>query len=452
MPTRRAASGARPEPLFQPPPERQPLAARMRPRTLEEFVGQAHLVGERGPAPPVGRPRPPRVAAPVGPARHRQDVARAAPRRGRRRRVPDRVSAVMSGVAEVRGDDRRGPGAARARAAPHRSCSSTRSTASTRRSRTRSCRTSRTARSRSSGRRPRTRTSRSTRRSCRGCACGGSSRSPTTTSRSSCAGRSRTRSAGSPGRSARPAAWPSTPEAFDHLVDLAGGDARQALNVLEGAVALAEDEDHRSADGRGLPHPRRRRVRRPAAGPRLRPRGRRPLRHRLRVHQEPPRQRPRRRAVLAGVDGRGRRGPAVHRPAADHRGVRGRRQRGSRARSRSPSPPPRRSTTSGCPRRSTRSPRRRSTSPTAPKSNRVGCRLLGGDGRRHRARLAARARLTSRTAGDRRMKAPRHRRRLPVPARLRGLATSRSSTCPTSSRTAATTTRPRKAASAGSAS
>src|SRR4029077_15473358 len=49
MPSRRAPSGARPEALFQPPPERQPLAARMRPRTLEEFVGQAHLVGERGP-------------------------------------------------------------------------------------------------------------------------------------------------------------------------------------------------------------------------------------------------------------------------------------------------------------------------------------------------------------------------------------------------------------------
>src|SRR6478752_10405096 len=49
MPTRRAVPGARPEALFQPPPERQPLAARMRPRTLEEFTGQAHLVGERGP-------------------------------------------------------------------------------------------------------------------------------------------------------------------------------------------------------------------------------------------------------------------------------------------------------------------------------------------------------------------------------------------------------------------
>src|SRR5881628_1970389 len=48
MPSR-PPRGARPEALFQPPPERQPLAARMRPRTLDEFVGQAHLVGERGP-------------------------------------------------------------------------------------------------------------------------------------------------------------------------------------------------------------------------------------------------------------------------------------------------------------------------------------------------------------------------------------------------------------------
>jgi putative ATPase len=52
MPARRPGgrlTGARPEALFQPPPERQPLAARMRPRTFEEFVGQEHLVGERGP-------------------------------------------------------------------------------------------------------------------------------------------------------------------------------------------------------------------------------------------------------------------------------------------------------------------------------------------------------------------------------------------------------------------
>ncbi len=49
MPPSRRLTGAKPEALFHPPPERQPLAARMRPRGLEEFVGQAHLVGERGP-------------------------------------------------------------------------------------------------------------------------------------------------------------------------------------------------------------------------------------------------------------------------------------------------------------------------------------------------------------------------------------------------------------------
>jgi len=43
------------------------------------------------------------------------------------------------------------------------------------------------------------------------------------------------------------------PAAFDHLVSLAGGDARPALNVLEGAVALAEAEGSRDADGRVSP-------------------------------------------------------------------------------------------------------------------------------------------------------------------------------------------------------
>ncbi len=42
-------------------------------------------------------------------------------------------------------------------------------------------------------------------------------------------------------------------EAFDHLVSLAGGDARSALNVLEGATALAEDEAIRDTDGRVSP-------------------------------------------------------------------------------------------------------------------------------------------------------------------------------------------------------
>ena len=42
-------------------------------------------------------------------------------------------------------------------------------------------------------------------------------------------------------------------EAFAHLVSIAGGDARSALNVLEGAVALAEDQGTRDGDGRVSP-------------------------------------------------------------------------------------------------------------------------------------------------------------------------------------------------------
>jgi putative ATPase len=43
------------------------------------------------------------------------------------------------------------------------------------------------------------------------------------------------------------------PEAFEHLVGLAGGDARQALNVLEGAAALAESDGARDDEGRVSP-------------------------------------------------------------------------------------------------------------------------------------------------------------------------------------------------------
>src|SRR6185295_19985306 len=42
-------------------------------------------------------------------------------------------------------------------------------------------------------------------------------------------------------------------DAFDHLVSLAGGDARSALNVLEGATALAEAEDARDGEGHVSP-------------------------------------------------------------------------------------------------------------------------------------------------------------------------------------------------------
>ena len=95
------------------------------------------------------------------------------------------------------------------------------------------------------------------------------------------------------------------------------------------------------------------------------------LRHDLGLDQGDARLGPRRLAVLPGGDARGRRGPALHRPAHGHPRLRGHRQRrpaGARGRGRGGRT---RSSTSGCPRRSSRSPRRRSTcrwrrSPTPP--------------------------------------------------------------------------------------
>ena len=180
--------------------------------------------------------------------------------------------------------------------------------------------------------------------------------------------------------------WPTSRSSTSSA--LAGGDARQALNILEGAVALAEDDDERGRRGPRLPHARGRRGRRPAARPRLRPRRRRPLRHRLRVHQEPPGQRPGRGPVLARVDDRGRRGPPVHRAAADHQRLGGRRER------RPAGPPGRRRGGPGArPRRAARGAVRprpgddlhRHRAEVEP----GGRRLLGRRRRRRGARLAA---------------------------------------------------------------
>ena len=325
MPSTRRPVGARPEALFQPPPERQPLAARMRPRDLEEFVGQAHLVGERGPLRRSVARGPPVLDPAVGTAGHRQDEPRAAPRERDRR--PLRL-AVGGHVRRRRGpgDDRRGAGPARAQRPAHGPLP----------------RRDPPLQQGPAGRAPAPRRGRDDhahRRDDREPVLRGQRRAPLADAGLAPRGADRRggrdgRPAGARGRGARARRQPRSgrrrrPRRRRLRPPRLARRRRRPLG--------AERPRGRDRAGRGRGRPRRGRARvaaargrrgsRAAADPRLRPGRRRPLRHRVGVHQEPPRQRPRRRAVLAGGDDRGRRGPQVHRPAADHQRVRGRRER-----------------------------------------------------------------------------------------------------------------------------
>jgi putative ATPase len=250
MPSR-SPKGARPEALFKPPPERQPLAARMRPRQLDEFVGQDHLVGERGPLrrglarghlgsmllwgpPGSGKTSLARLlAAEIG-----ADF--------------ETLSAVMAGVADVRATI----AAAQERLALH------------------GTRTilfldeiHRFNKAQQDALLPHVEDGTIT-------LIGATTENPYFEVNAPLLSRMRVwrlealtdqevatvvrRALEDPERGLAGSLGPDggvtlAQDAFDHLVSLAGGDARSALNVLEGATALAEAEGIRDADGRVSP-------------------------------------------------------------------------------------------------------------------------------------------------------------------------------------------------------
>ena len=107
----------------------------MRPRTLDELVGQEHLLAPGRPLRRGDRQRRAAVDDPVGPARHRQDDAGPADRHGDAGAVRRLQRRALRHQGDQGGDGGGGRSAAPARASA-RSCSSTRSIASTRPSRT----------------------------------------------------------------------------------------------------------------------------------------------------------------------------------------------------------------------------------------------------------------------------------------------------------------------------
>ena len=251
MPPRRAVPGARPEALFKPPPERQPLAARLRPRTLEEFVGQAHLVGERGPLRrSVSRGHLASMLLWGPPGTGKTSLARLlADAVGAEFRT---VSAVMSGVAEVRATIAE----AQDRLALHGG-----------RSVLFIDEIHRFNKAQQDALLPHVEDGTVT-------LIGATTENPYFEVNSALLSRMRVwrlepltdedvasilRTAledaerGLAGMYGPRGGVAMADEPFEHLVEVAGGDARQALNILEGAVALADDEDARDPDDRVSP-------------------------------------------------------------------------------------------------------------------------------------------------------------------------------------------------------
>ena len=251
MPSPRRPTGARPEALFKPPPERQPLAARMRPRDLTEFVGQEHLVGERGPLRRgIARGHLASLLLWGPPGTGKTSLARLlAAEVGAHFTT---LSAVMSGVAEVR--------ATIAEAQERLNLHGTRSVLFL-------DEIHRFNKAQQDALLPHVEDGTVT-------LIGATTENPYFEVNAALLSRMRVwrlepltddevatvvrRALTDEERGLAGSLGPSggvdlTEDAFEHLVSLAGGDARSALHVLEGATALAEGEDVRDAEGRVSP-------------------------------------------------------------------------------------------------------------------------------------------------------------------------------------------------------
>ena len=147
------------EPVPPSSPAHVPLAERMRPRSFDDIVGQQDVLGPGRPLrEAIERDRLQSIILWGPPGTGKTTIARLVAERTKARFVS--FSAVLAGIKDIKEVMAAAEGGTPRARASARSCSWTRSTASTRRSRTRSCRTSRRARSCSSARRRRTRRSR----------------------------------------------------------------------------------------------------------------------------------------------------------------------------------------------------------------------------------------------------------------------------------------------------